>query len=220
MTNVRRQNSIAGSGSTLGQPNLAAGQGDQATADSRAADHQQGEPRQHAREHAAEARRQGEQAKAGLSGTAEETKQQAQQAAAEAQRAAQEAGEQMRESAARAADQTRQQVASAAGRQKEWVGEELRHVGEAMRSAANHLHETDDDRVASYVDMAADQLDSTAQYLRQRDIRGLVDDLDGFARRRPEVFLGGMFLAGLGISRFLGASRREDSAATATADRP
>lgn len=178
------------------------------------------ESQQPGRGHAAKSRRQGERAKAEVADTAEEIKQQATHAADEAQQAAQEAGEEMRAWAAQAADQTREQVTATADRQKDWVGEEVQHVGNAIRSAANHLHETEDDRVADYVEMAADQLDCTANYLRKRDVGGLVDDLGGFARRRPDVFLGGMLVAGLGISRFLKASRHDNAAAPVNVDQP
>ena len=43
-------------------------------------------------------------------------------------------------------------------------------------------------------------------YLRERDLEGLLEDVEQFARRRPEVFLAGTFLAGLLLARFLKSS--------------
>lgn len=173
--------------------------------------HRESGPRQRAGAHAEEAKRQGRRAAAETSGAAASLQHEAYQTRDEMRRAAEEAGEQMRDSAARTAAQAREQVGAAAERQKDWVSDEIQHVGEAIRSAADHLHTTDDDRVASYADMAAEQLESTAGYLRKRDVGGLVDDMSRLAKRRPELFLGGMFVAGLGISRFLKASQHDDA---------
>jgi hypothetical protein len=58
--------------------------------------------------------------------------------------------------------------------------------------------------------MAADRLDDVARFIGDSDVRSLVREVERAARRRPELFLGGMFLVGLGISRFLKASSRSD----------
>ena len=38
----------------------------------------------------------------------------------------------------------------------------------------------------------------------------MLDDLNSFARRRPAVFIGGAFLVGLGLARFLKSSADRD----------
>jgi hypothetical protein len=58
--------------------------------------------------------------------------------------------------------------------------------------------------------MAADSIDDVARFIGASDVRSLVRNVEQAARRRPELFLGGMFLVGLGISRFLKASSRSD----------
>lgn len=159
------------------------------------------------RPHAEDAKHQAQRAQTDVSNAVGDLKHQAQQASDKVTAAAGQAGAQVRDSAQQAAGWAQRESAAAAARQKDWLGGELSHVGSALRAAADRLHETDDDGVARYAETAADQIESAAHYLRQRDIGGLVDDVESFARRSPELFLGGMFLAGLGISRFLKASR-------------
>ena len=45
-----------------------------------------------------------------------------------------------------------------------------------------------------------------ADQIRQRGVADMFDDVSRFARRRPAVFIGGAFLIGLGIARFLKSS--------------
>lgn len=134
----------------------------------------------------------------------EQVKRQAAEIGDEVRHAASEARQSVSESAANFRDR----AADSASRQKDHVAEELSHFGVAMRSAADRLREEQDHRVAEYAQLAAEQIDRGAQYLRSRDLRGLIGDVESFARRRPGVFLGALFVAGLGVSRFLRASAR------------
>jgi hypothetical protein len=45
-----------------------------------------------------------------------------------------------------------------------------------------------------------------ADNIRQRGVVDMMDDVAVFARRRPALFIGGAFLVGLGIARFLKSS--------------
>ena len=72
-------------------------------------------------------------------------------------------------------------------------------------SAGNELR-NENETLASYVDMASDQLKRFADEIRQRGVADMLDDVHNFARRRPVVFIGGAFLIGLGVARFLKSS--------------
>ncbi|MGI8673615.1 MAG: hypothetical protein ACR2LU_13530, partial [Luteitalea sp.] len=48
-----------------------------------------------------------------------------------------------------------------------------------------------------------DQIQTLADRLRDKNPAAMVHDLEGFARRRPAAFVGGAFLLGLGLARFL-----------------
>jgi len=138
---------------------------------------------------------------------AADVRQKVSQVAHEAADAAREAGERVQQSGAEAAQELRRRGVEAVDQQKAWAADELSHFSQAVRTAANQLHEEQDHRLADYAGIAADRLNEASDYLRTTDWRRLVDDAEDFGRRRPEMFLGGMFLAGMGIARFLKASR-------------
>ena len=54
--------------------------------------------------------------------------------------------------------------------------------------------------------MASDQLRRFADQIRQKGVTDMLDDVHNFARRRPALFIGGAFLIGIGIARFLKSS--------------
>ncbi|MGH7199018.1 MAG: hypothetical protein ACREJB_00325 [Planctomycetaceae bacterium] len=109
-----------------------------------------------------------------------------------------------REAARRIQDEGR----TFATRQKDQCAETFAHLSTAISRAAEKLHEEEDHQVATYAEMGADQLHHVADYLHRRDVRGLYTDIENFARRRPEIFFGGLFVVGLGVARFLKASSR------------
>ncbi|MCC6493387.1 MAG: hypothetical protein IT424_10230 [Pirellulales bacterium] len=90
--------------------------------------------------------------------------------------------------------------------QKTKAAEHLSSLGDAIHSAAQQLRQDGNASTAQYADMAARQLDGWARRLGDQDFGSLAGEIERMARRRPEVFLGGMFLIGLGVSRFLKAS--------------
>jgi hypothetical protein len=137
-----------------------------------------------------------------------EVKDAATQAADEAKRQASHLASDARHAVASQAAQLQQKGAAYVARQKDCLAEEVSHVGAAVREAGRKLHDEGDDRVASYVDQAAAGIEGVGSYLRDRDAGALCDDFETLARRRPEIVYGGLFLAGLGLARFLKASRR------------
>ena len=83
---------------------------------------------------------------------------------------------------------------------------QVMHFSGALHQAADKLRGEDHTQAAGYVGTAARALDRTAEYLDRADLKGLLDDAARFAHRRPEIFIGGMVVAGLGLARFLKAS--------------
>ena len=77
----------------------------------------------------------------------------------------------------------------------------------AARAAAKELKSRDDTTIAAYADGAADQLDRLRDYFDRAELGDLARDAANFTRRRPEWVLGGMFVAGLAMARFLKADR-------------
>lgn len=108
------------------------------------------------------------------------------------------------------AGQARDQVQELVERQKDQAAERLGGLAGALREAANKLQEGDQGaNFGQYADRAAEQVERLSGYLRDSDLRGFVRDTESFARRRPEVFLGGTLLAGLMLARFLKSSAPE-----------
>jgi hypothetical protein len=129
----------------------------------------------------------------------------------DAKDAARQTGEQLKQQAESAAESLRQQGEGFFAEQKSKAANELTSLSSAIRGAADKLRSDDESHTARYAELAADKLDGVADFIGKQDLRSLASEIERAARRRPELFLGGMFLVGLGISRFLKASSRSDS---------
>jgi hypothetical protein len=127
---------------------------------------------------------------------------------------AQQAKEQVRNLAGEAKQETTRMASQAGdlvqgliGKQKDQAVEKLGGVAGALRDVGNRLNEQDGvPGFGQYAVRAADQVEKLSGYLRERDLNTFVRDTEGFARRHPDVFLGGTFLAGLLLARFLKSS--------------
>lgn len=95
-----------------------------------------------------------------------------------------------------------QRVTSRVDEQKNRAADGLGGIADVFRNASNELR-AENEALASYVDMASDQMKALAEQIRQRGVADMMQDVGEFARRRPTVFIGGAFLVGLGIARFL-----------------
>lgn len=124
-------------------------------------------------------------------------------------RAARELGQQARREGSRLAHEARGRAESALREGKDRFAEQVDVIGRALDDAANRL-EVEQRGTASYAGQAAKQIHSVAEYLRDSDPRRMMRDIEGFARRRPEIFIGGMLVAGILLARFLRSSSPED----------
>jgi hypothetical protein len=95
-----------------------------------------------------------------------------------------------------------QKVTSRVDEQKNRAADGLGGIANVIRNAGHELR-TENESLAGYVDMASDQLRRFADQIRQRGVADMLDDVHTFARRRPAVFIGGAFLVGLALARFL-----------------
>lgn len=121
-----------------------------------------------------------------------------QQAKSTAQQTTQQVGQQ----AAEAARMLRERGTSMLSDQKTRAASTLEGFGSAIHAAGDRLAGDHDNALAGYVHGAADQVSVLANYLKDQPVESLVTDLRDMARRRPEYFVGGMFLAGLALARF------------------
>jgi hypothetical protein len=87
------------------------------------------------------------------------------------------------------------------------VADTLRQVGGTLKPAegeppANKVAEL----TTQYTESLSEQVEKISGYLERQDLRGLMSDLEGFARRNPAIFLGGAFALGILAARFLKSS--------------
>jgi hypothetical protein len=152
-----------------------------------------------------------------------------QQAKDQVKDTAQQAKDQVKDLASQAKDQTvemahqaQDQVTSLVAKQKEQAAVRLGGLAGALHDAGKQLEQKDADGFGRYAHRAADQVDKVSRYLRDKDLPALVRDTEGFARRHPDLFLGGSLVAGVLLARFLksSAERQGDWAKERPAGRP
>lgn len=87
------------------------------------------------------------------------------------------------------------------------VADTLRQVGDTLKPSegeppANKVAEL----TTQYTESLSQQVEKISGYLERQDLRGLMTDVEKFARRNPAVFLGGAFALGILAARFLKTS--------------
>ena len=118
-----------------------------------------------------------------------------------------------REAGTRVIDAAKDRARSLFEEQQLRAADQVGSVARALHQAASQLN---DENASSYVSRAADQVDRFADTLRSHDLDDLIDQTERFARRQPELFIGGALLLGLAFGRFLKSSgdrRRGDGLA-------
>lgn len=103
----------------------------------------------------------------------------------------------------RAAEEARDQARNTTGTVRQWADE-------LTAMAENGPH---DSPARALVAQAADGGHRAADYLDQRGIGGMTEDVQEFARQRPAAFLGGAALAGFAVGRLVRAGRAQSQAA-------
>lgn len=115
----------------------------------------------------------------------------------------------VREKANQVASQVQQRVGEMVDERRSYLADEVGTVAHAVREGGRKLHEEHEDRIAPYVDRAAEQIEHLAGYLRQATPKQMVRDVALFARQRPELFIGGAVFLGFALARFLKSSAEE-----------
>lgn len=140
------------------------------------------------------------------------------EAGASVKQKAQQTKERLLNKGGEAVHQAKDRARGYAEDRKSQLGERIHGYGSAVRRAADKLRDEKDPNIAHYADMVAEKLDQAADYVQSRDPGMILHDVERAARRRPEIFFGGMFLAGLVLSRFLKASDERDDSYEAETD--
>ena len=113
---------------------------------------------------------------------------------------------QARDEARRLADEAQRRGAALFEGQRQAAAEEIGGMAGALRKAAHQLDAERRPSTASLAGRAADSLDRLATGLRERDLRALAGQAEGYARQHPGLFFAGSVAAGLLLARFLKSS--------------
>lgn len=87
---------------------------------------------------------------------------------------------------------------------------EIGRFGSALHAAADKLHENND-FLAGFMDNLADKLDNLSSYINERESKDIINNLQDFAEKNPYLTIGGMFVAGLAVSRLFKAETNSTS---------
>jgi hypothetical protein len=124
-------------------------------------------------------------------------------------RKAGETASQLRQAGEEKAREAAEQGGAFLADQKEHVAEVMHHCGDAFQSAAEELRQKHDPNLASAAQALAERLERGSSYLRTRQLQGIREDVENFARNQPQLFYGGLLVAGLVLSRFFKASQSQ-----------
>lgn len=122
----------------------------------------------------------------------------------QAKRSAGAVADQAKQAAAQVTDQTKDAARSQLSTRKDQTAQGLHVVSSAISDMGDKLRQSDQtSSYAGVADQAANQVERLSQYLRGRDVRQIVNEVEDWARREPALALGGAFVAGLFAARFL-----------------
>ena len=120
----------------------------------------------------------------------------------QAKQQGQQLAQQARELASRGGEQLKSQLEN----QKHQAAQRMTPVQMALRETAQQLRKQGQGPVAGYTDQASDQVERFSGYLRETSVEEITEEVRGFARRRPGLFLGSAALVGFLGTRFLKSS--------------
>ena len=149
-----------------------------------------------------------EQNPGGVAGQTGSGGQVTEQAKQQGQQLAQQARQQASDLAHRGGEQVKSQLET----QKHQAAQRITPVQMALRETAQQLRKQGQAPVAQYADQASDQVEKFSGYLRETSVDEITDEVRGFARSRPALFLGGAALLGFLGTRFLKSSSQGASA--------
>lgn len=159
-----------------------------------------------------------ETAPPGSGGRSGQGKEKASEAMGQARQSAGEVATTAKEQARDVVGESRAQLRDATAKMRDRIDEETRtqaqRVAELVREWSDDLalmadRAETDSPVRGVVRRIADSGHSTADFLDQRGLEGVADEVRTFARRRPGVFLAGAALAGFAVGRLAKAITKE-----------
>ena len=93
-------------------------------------------------------------------------------------------------------DSVKQKGKAVVEEKKQKVVGEVSGVSAIVRKAAEDARERDDANIAALTEGLADRIDGVANWIDGKQVESVIEDVEAFARRRPEWVLGGLFVGG------------------------
>jgi hypothetical protein len=146
-----------------------------------------------------------EQNLSGTTGQTGSSGQVTEQAKQQGQQLAQQARQQAGELANRGGEQVKSQLET----QKHQAAQRMTPVQMALRETAQQLRKQGQEPISQYADKASDQVERFSGYLRETSVDEITDEVRGFARSRPALFLGSAVALGFLGTRFLKSSSQD-----------
>lgn len=116
-----------------------------------------------------------------------------------------------RRASERAASDAKREARELAEEKKAAAARRMKRIAGALRAAGDELYGSREHRLGSFSTEAANRLERASDDLEQRDPGRILRDGEDFARRYPDLFLGGLALTGILVGRFLRSSARSSS---------
>src|SRR5262249_3323454 len=122
--------------------------------------------------------------------------------------------------AAESGCQASQQVSRLMAEQKNRAADGLHRLGDVLRARTRGLGQSGvRGQIATSADRVAARMDSMSTYVRDTALQTIIRDAGRLARRGPALLVGGGFLTGLLVGRYLTGSRRDAAGLWTSADR-
>jgi len=119
---------------------------------------------------------------------------------------AQQALTQTQQAAGQALDKAKDTVKSQLGAQKDKAVGTLGSFTDALHQTGQQMRQSGQGVFGDYADSLAGQIDRAVDYLRENDVDDLTAQIEDVARKQPALFIGGAFVLGIALARFLKSS--------------
>jgi hypothetical protein len=126
---------------------------------------------------------------------------------------------QTKASAGQVLDQAKDQVKSQIASRKDQAADSLSGAVRALEATGQQFRGENLGLVADYADSLTCQIRRASDYLGGRSVDDIARDVEDFARKNPGVFIGGAFVLGIALARFLRSSERSTPRAAFTVGR-
>ncbi|MGZ4125153.1 MAG: hypothetical protein ACXVQU_06325 [Actinomycetota bacterium] len=128
---------------------------------------------------------------------------------------AEELKDSVRESSTQLSSTARGWMQQEADQRTSAVASQAKTAADAMRQTSSRLNQEGQTQAARVTDTVAERVEQFAGYLEQADGERLMNDVQDLARRNPWAFAAAGLVAGFAASRFMKASRSDQTSSSA-----